>query len=148
MIYLSHKDTNISQKREARMKKYSLIVRELLTDGIMGLVFIVCGIMGIFRPITLFSVVMVNISLAIEIIAIILRYKNKFEIWDEVARMHYSEARKITLNVLVIVLQIMLILGLCFKVNISINAFHIMILCGAIQIMLFIAFTVIEKRDA
>ena len=130
------------------MKKYSLIVRELLTDGIMGIVFVVCGIMGIFKPITLFSVFMVNISLVIEIVAIILRYKNKFEIWDEVAKMHYAEARKITLNVLVVALQIMLIIGLCFNVNISINAFHIMILCGTIQLMLFTTFTMIEKRDA
>lgn len=130
------------------MKKYSLIVREMLTDGIMGFVFVVCGIMGIFRPVTLFSVFMVNISLAIEIIAIILRYKNKFEVWDEAARTHYAEARKITLNVLIVVLQIMLIIGLCFNFNISINAFHIMILCGAIQLMLFTTFTMIEKRDA
>ena len=130
------------------MKKYSLIVRELLTDGIMGFVFIICGVMGMFRPITMFSVFMVNISLAIEIIAIILRCKNKFEVWDEVARVHYAEARRITLNALVLILQIMLILGLCFNINISINAFHIMILCGFIQLMLFITFTMIEKRDA
>lgn len=128
-------------------KKYSLIVREMLADGVIGLAFVVCGVMGLFKPYTLFSVLVVNVALVLEIIGIILRQKNKFDVWDEVAKSHYAEARKITLYSLVIILHVMLILGLWFKFNISINAFHIMILCGAVQLMLFVTFTMIEKRD-
>lgn len=152
MIYLSYKVTNISllnnyQKMEVLMKKYSLVVREMLTDGIMGLVFIICGILGIFKPISLFSVIIVTTVFIAEVAAIIFRFKNKFDIWDETAKSHYAEARRITLNILVISLHVVIILGLLFKTNISMNAFHIMTICGFIQLLLFTAFAVLEKRD-
>lgn len=130
------------------MKKYSLIVREMLTDGIMGFVFMICGISGLFKPISLFSVIIVTLVFIAEVFAIIFRLKNKFDVWDETAKSHYAEARRTTLNILVISLHVMVILGLLFKTNISINAFHIMALCGFIQLLLFTSFAVIEKRDA
>ena len=129
------------------MKKYSLIVREMLTDGIMGFAFIICGISGLFKPASLFSVIIVTLVLIMEIISIIFRLKNKFDIWDETAKSHYAQARRITLNILVVSLHIIIIGGILFKTNISINAFHLMPLCGFIQLLLFTSFAVIEKRD-
>lgn len=130
------------------MKKYSLIIREMLTDGIMGGVFIICGISGIFKPVSLFSVIIVTLVFLAEVISIIFRLKNKFDVWDETARLHYADARRITLNTLVLFLHIMAIVTIAFRITISINAYHIMILCGFVQLMLFTTFAIIEKRDA
>ena len=129
------------------MKKYSLVVREMLTDGIMGLVFMICGISRLFQPISLFSVIIVTLVFITEVTAIIFRLKNKFDIWDETAKSHYAQARRITLNVLLLFLHITIICGLLLKIDISINAFHIMTICGFIQLLLFTSFAVIEKRD-
>lgn len=130
------------------MRKHSLILREFLTDGVMGAAFIICGIMGIVGPISLLTVIISAGAFVVEVISIILRYRKKFDVWDEAARLHYADARRVTLNIIILGLLLSGIFFLAFRFTIQINAYHIMIICGAIQVLLFSMFTFFEKREA
>ena len=129
------------------MKKHSLILKELLTDGFMGTGYVIIGIIGLFAPISLPTVILMYTVLAAEIIAIIMHLKNKFDVWDETAKEHYMSARRLTLGLLVLVLQILIILFLCLQISVSINVYHIMIATGLVQILLTGSFIYFEKRD-
>lgn len=128
--------------------KHSLIVKELLTDGIMGFVFLIIGITGLIMPPTLISVIIVYTVFVAEIIAIIMRLKKKFDIWDETAKVHYATARKITIDTLVFILHICIILFIAFHISIEINAYHLMIICGAVLLIQSASFIILEKRDS
>lgn len=79
----------------------------------MGTGYVIIGIIGLFAPISLPTVILMYTVLAAEIIAIIMHLKNRFDVCDETAKEHYMSARRLTLGLLVLVLQILIILFLC-----------------------------------
>ena len=83
----------------------------------------------------------------VEVISIILRYRNKFD-RDETARLHYADARRVILNIIISGLLLLGIFFLAFRFTIQINAYHIVIICSVIQVLLFSMFTFFEKREA
>ena len=135
------------------MKKLSLTARELLTDGSLGLGFLIAGIICTFRPVSLPALIVLDIAVVIEVLGIIFRFKGKYDVWDELAKAHYAKARKITLNTIMLILRIAIILWLflaLFEIDFSFEftVWHLMIVCGFIQILTPIIFAVIEKRDS
>lgn len=129
------------------MKKHSLIEKELLTDGIIGLVFLAIGIVGLIKPATLFSVVFAFAIVVVQIIAVIISFSKKFDTWDEMAKTHYAIVDKIVNRVLILALLICIVVLNYFNISIEINACHLMIIYGSILILQATLFIILEKRD-
>lgn len=129
------------------MKKHSLIEKELLTDGIIGLVFLAIGIVGLIKPATLFSVVFAFAIVVVQIIAVIISFSKKFDTWDEMAKTHYATVDKIVNRVSILALLICIVVLNYFNISIEINACHLMIIYGSILLLQATLFIILEKRD-
>lgn len=129
------------------MKKHSLIEKELLTEGIVGLVFLLIGVVGLIKPATLFSVVFVFVIVAVQIIAVIMSFSKKFDTWDEMAKTHYATVDKVVNRISILALLICIVVLNYFNISIEINTFHLMIIYGSISIFQAALFITLEKRD-
>lgn len=127
-------------------KKNSLVKKELMSEGVLCSSLIIIGIIGLFLPTNLFSVIIASVVFVVEIILLIIFRKSNFEIWDETAKTHYATARRITIDTLIIILHIFILIFNFFKISMEINTYHIMIITGSIMLIQMLVFIILEKR--
>lgn len=128
------------------MKRYSLIEQELL-DVLFFSMYIIIGVFGLINRNTIISLVTACLALVLILAISIVRLKRTFDVWDETAREHYAIARRITLKIVGCVFSMTIILFLIFRYEFVINAFHLMIIWGSIELLPSIVFIILEKRD-
>lgn len=141
------------------MKKMSLTVKMLLTDGVTGAYFILLGVSALLGKMSNFpkAVLIAGIVLALGLLifTIVVRRNWKFDVWDETAKEHFANAREIVFDftrglILGVSVSLLIVVEL-LKVNLAIfqlSGWHLMIIYGMTELALAIIFAVLEKRDA
>ena len=141
------------------MKKMSLTVKMLLTDGVSGAYFILLGVSALMEKMSNFpkAVLIAGIVLALGLLVFtsVVRRNWKFDVWDETAKEHFSYAREIVFEFtrgLIAGVACGLLIGVeLLKVNLAIfqlSGWHLIIIYGITELALAITFAVLEKRDA
>lgn len=128
------------------MKKHSLVEQEIL-DAFVYVMYIILGVIGLINRESIISLVIAGLAIVLFFAVIIMRFKRKFDVWDETAKEHYATARRISLLILKCIGFVLVILGLIFRLEFTVGAFHLMIALGCSSILPSIVFIVLEKRD-
>jgi len=128
-------------------KKYGIVQKTLITDGIAYSGTILMGILCTVKEPQLWTVIIGTIILVITAISFLFR-KVKTEPWDEMTKEYYNEARKITMNLIYLMIVVLgLILGIT-RNGITITSSTILIIAGFIGLFQTFAYVWIERKNS
>jgi len=141
-------------------KQMSLTAKELFTNGITGIIFILCGVVIAVNesavelpPIVKWSVI--ALAMGMLILRIIVNHTVTYDVWDETAKLHYEKARKIIFNFLHgfllgagITMLFCEVAEIWPELSFKISAGYFLIFYGIMNLATAITFIVLEKRDA
>lgn len=128
-------------------KPITVIQKELLTDGLSNGALLFMGLVSTFYKKTMLGTVIAGGLLIIMIMSFLLK-KVKSEPWDEMTMVYYSRARRITLNMICIIIAISGLLLLIMKKEIIITPSLIFVILGFIGLFQTITYIWIERKNS
>ena len=128
-------------------KPITVIQKELLTDGVSNGALLFMGLVSTFYKKTMLGTVIAGGLLIIMIMSFLLK-KVKSEPWDEMTMVYYSRARRITLNMICIIIAISGLLLLIMKKEIIITPSLIFVILGFIGLFQTITYIWIERKNS
>ena len=128
-------------------KPITIIQKELLTDGLSNGALLFMGFVNTFYKNTMLGTVTAGGLLIIIILSLLLK-KVKSEPWDEMTIVYYSEARKITLNMICIIIAIIGLLLLIMKKEIIITSNLIFVILGFVGLFQTMTYIWIERKNS
>lgn len=128
-------------------KPITIIEKELLTDGLSNVALLFMGFVSTFYKNTMLGTVISGGLLIIMIMSLLLK-KVKSEPWDEMAMVYYSEARRISLNTICLIIAIVGLILLITKKEIIITSNLIFIILGFVGLFQTITYIWIERKNS
>ncbi len=128
-------------------KPITIIEKELLTDGLSNGALLFMGFVSTFYKNTMLGTVISGGLLIIMIMSLLLK-KVKSEPWDEMAMVYYSEARRISLNTICLIIAIVGLILLITKKEIIITSNLIFIILGFVGLFQTITYIWIERKNS
>lgn len=130
-----------------KMKKMSLVTKELLTNGLVWLSTIIAGICYGLIPNSEVTLIVFELVVSLSVIALLIEKNSQdFEVWDELAKEHNAEARRITFKCIGIFLVIGVLFMNIFEISFTIYSWHLFIFVGLINLVRTSVFIILEKR--
>lgn len=128
-------------------KPLTVIQKELLTDGLSNGALLFIGLISTFYKKTMLGTVVTVVLLIIMIMSLLLK-KVKSEPWDEMAKVYYSEARKITLYMIFLIIATTGLLILVMGKEIILTSNLILIILGFIGLFQTFTYIWIERNKS
>jgi len=128
-------------------KPITVIQKELLTDGLSNGALLFMGLVSTFYKKTMMGTVIAGGLLIIMIMSFLLK-KVKSEPWDEMTMVYYSRARRITFNMICIIIAIAGLLLLIMKKEIIITPSLIFVILGFVGLFQTITYIWIERKNS
>lgn len=142
-------------KKGIMKKTYSLTMTEVLKMA-NGLLSVVLGVVKLMNPTTPIGVGITKVLLGMVLVLVLVcwgfRLKGKFDIWDEGAKEHYDTAKKNVFDFAsgliggaAVAWILIHLVGIEF--SIALNAWHLLIVYGLVELGLSVNFIILEKRE-
>lgn len=128
-------------------KPLTVIQKELLTDGLSNGALLFMGVISTFYKKTMLGTVVAMVLLIIMIISLLLK-KVKSEPWDEMTKVYYSEARKITLYMIFLIIATAGLFILVMGIEIILTSNLILIILGFVGLFQTFTYIWIEHKES
>jgi len=128
-------------------KPITIIQKELLTDGLSNGALLIMGVIGTFYKKTMLGTVAAVILLILMIMSLLLKKVNS-EPWDEMTKVYYSEARRITLYMIFLITATAGLFILLMKKEIILTSNLIFVILGFVGLFQTFTYIWIERKES
>lgn len=128
-------------------RKYTIVQKELITDGVAYSGTLLMGLLYTIQEPQLWVSVISAAILIITAISFLFR-RVKTEPWDEMTREYYNEARRITMNLIFLMIVILGLFLVVTRNKIIVTSNVILIIAGIIGLFQTLTYVQIERKNS